>query len=240
MLEEFEVEDLTLKLKDRHLSEIKARCELLDRIAPLYDGGILRILESPGFWKTGLSLEEVLSMSEPDILEIKDKAYKIKDMETELFWNDVLAVQLAMKDYDINADLGLLLKERRLENKCSGRYTDKEIINLLKYDEKVLDSCESGDVDFLTDGREAFLSRFSSAPSQRKFSVSEREKKMNDPSSRLYRKRINSEKLREEREKAINTRISARRKIGLPQSSNSFEDTCHAEKTCKRGGTGEV
>lgn len=202
---------LKASLSEEHLKEVTSRAAVIKQGGALFGNEFLHILESPALAGTGLSLDEIMHLSEAEIDALKKAAPD--DADRANLCDNVLAVIRKLQGFDLRLELGNFIPARRFENGCLGESAEKEIVNILSDKQSVLSGVEIGNTTFNHESEEDFLGQFVKAFDEQKLTVSERERKMTDPDSRLYRKKLNAQTLKTERQAAMDFRIAARRKI---------------------------
>ncbi len=211
-------------ISEAEFDEIKARYLVMRQAMPLFDHRFIGILESPVLEKSGLSLEEVMHLSEEEMKAKRDAANKAKDVETAKFWGTVSDICDMRHGFDLGMDLSVFLHARRLEFGIQDDSVEKAILNRLDQKISVFDGTAAGDIAVMTQDDEEFKNRFADAVTRRKLTVPERESKMNDAASTLGKKRVNARTLLTGREAVIKERIAARRKISAETRMQAGEE----------------
>lgn len=217
--------ELKFRLNEEHLKEIKARASAITQAGAFFDKPFRRIIFSPALDDTGLSLDEILHLTEAEIRE--KKAAAGDDADASNLWDDVLAVTRTLQGFDLNMDLKYFIPARRFDNGCFGESAEKEIQNILNDTPRVLEGIEIGAKSFKPESEEAFLGQFAKVSKEQKKTVTEREGRLQDPQSRLAKKKAVAERLKKAQEEAIDFRIRARRKISHRIRMAVGEETLH-------------
>ena len=202
-------------LNEDHINELKARYMVINHAGTFFDERFLEVLGSPALEKTGMSLDEIMHLSEQEINEKRDAARAAKDDEAATLWANIWNINSLLDGFDLGMDLNTFIPAMRLKYKCYGEPLDKEILNILNRKAGVTEGTDIGEIKVKNESETEFLGRFSEAFSEKDLTVTERESKLVHPDSRLRTKRVNAETLMSGREEAVNARIAARRKISV-------------------------
>lgn len=202
-------------LNEKHINELKARIMVLSQVEPFFGERFLNVLESPALERTGMSLDEIMHLSQQETIEKRDASRNAKDPEAVRLWSTVWDINESLNGFDMGMDLNVFLPAMRYKFKCYGEPMDKEILNLLNRKASVIEGAPVGNIQAEREEAGVFLGRFAKICSEKDLTVTERERKLEHPDSRLRAKRVNAETLKNGREEVQNARIAARRKISI-------------------------
>ncbi|MBQ9444400.1 MAG: hypothetical protein IJU43_08895 [Lachnospiraceae bacterium] len=216
-------EDVRCRLNNIHVEEIRSRCDLLKCAAPLFDDRFKSVVCSDQIAKTGMALDDILHLTTQE-LEDKTKA-AASDPELKKFWTQVTLLTQDMGRFDIQVPLSQLESGIRFKNNLHEKSRAMETLHILNGEESIFAGLESGKLTLGGLNQNDFVMQFANVSTEKDFTVSEREAKLFNKKSRLYKKRLTSEKLAEKANYIIEDMVSAKRAITLKNRMNVGEKT---------------
>ena len=184
------------RLNAEHIDEFAARCDLIATAGALYGDKFKNLLSAEKMIeKTGLSFDDILHTPEEEFKKmIKDAK---NDADYANFWNDVSAVVKALSGFDVKISLSSRGEYFRIKRGLLGVSRADEMINILSRQSNVLKDADTGALSVKFKSEEDFASQFESTFEEKSLSVSERQGKLFNKKSRLYKKRITSDLAKE-------------------------------------------
>ena len=189
-------EEVRCRLSQVHLDEIHARIDLLMNAALFFDDNF-RTLISLGdtMEKAGIDLGDVLHLTTEELdAKIADSTKK-GDADLTTLWSTALMVRESLGGVDINVPLNLLENKVRHDRGLNGVSRAAEALNILNGNVRVLKEAGTEEINFTVNTIEAFRGGFAQSFKDKDYTVSERESKLGNRDSRLYKKLKTSETL---------------------------------------------
>ena len=208
-------EEVSCRLNGVHVDEIKARCELLMSAESFYDEKFGQVFGSEEPARMKVSVDDVMHMTQAEIGENLTQAIDSRNEDRINFWANVKSLTDTLSGFDIQVPLSVIEDKIRFRQGLHGQSKALEAYNLLNGTERVLDGAEFGDLKVSYAEGESFKNQFAGDITYVKYTVSERESKLYNSKSRIYKKRLASERLKKQSDFFKGEAAAARRSISL-------------------------
>ena len=200
-------EEVNTRLRDVHVEEIHARCDMLMSAFQFFDTDFARLMASDQVTKTGMSIDDILHLTQTEIDRNYEAASKSGDPDLLGFWISVKQVTNALEGFDIQVPMSNLERRFRAKHNLLEKSRATEVYNILSETKSVFagievlgtktDDVKVGELKISVMSEEALKAQFASEFAEKDYTVSERESKLYNRKSRLYKKRLASEKMLE-------------------------------------------
>ena len=208
-------EDVRCLLREAHVDEFKARCELLRSANSFFNDRFVNILSSGTNNESGLSIDEALHLTPYEISDKLAKANEKRDLKAINFWVDVKDMIASLEGFDITVPLKTMEDNFRAKRGLLGVSRAEEIVNILNKKESVLKDIRQKKINFTFTSEYDFMTRFATEFEERDLTVSEREKKLFNKKSRLFEKRVISERILNKSNFTRDDILSEKKKISI-------------------------
>ena len=229
------------RLTTGHLAEIQARCDLLKSAAGFFDGSFLELCNSTVL-KDYESIDELLHQPDQLYLDRIEKAQEKAGIINEgdevrqrerVVLNEMEAVMEFRKNlngFDINMPLKAMEKRMRQKRGIISdlQSTPQEVLNLIKGRKSVLENVKIGDIKYALTGKHEYARIMGKKFSERKMTVSEREKLLSKEGSEQYNKKQNLDRINSGRRDYVNQMYSFKRDIPMEYRISLGEETIEA------------
>ena len=206
------VKDLTYN--DTFLKEIEARCDLINKAGVFYSKEFGSLFGSEIFnKKKDLTFDKLLHMCEGDLNELFEE-FSYNKAITE----DLKKVKKIIEDlggFDLFTSLSSFEDEMRHKRGLKGESGVKDILNKLDGKTSAITGSKEGDIKVKITANSEFLSMFAPSFKTKSFTLNDREEKMDNVKSRLYKKRIISEQINDESISSNQRRFKAIRNLDV-------------------------